>query len=350
MNFESDNVTSVSPAIMDAIVAANAGSASSYGADAITKRLDELFSRLFETDVAVMPVVTGTAANALSLATFLPGYGAAYCHAHAHINAHEAGAPEFYSGGGRLVSIEGAHAKYDAAALGAALDEVPPDFVHMAKPAIVSLSQSTELGVVYSLDEVRAIASLARGRGLAVHMDGARFGNALVRLGCSPADLTWRAGVDVLSFGATKNGALAAEAVVLFDKSKRERLAYLHKRGGHLLSKMRFISAQLEAYLKDDLWLENARHANRMATRLAEGLGSIEAASLAHPVEANEVFASLPDAAITALAKDGFGFFRRGGAGLATIRLVTAHNTRAEDVEAFLAAAARHAGSVRRRA
>ena len=155
MNFESDNVTSVSPAIMDAIVAANAGSASSYGADAITKRLDELFSRLFETDVAVMPVVTGTAANALSLATFLPGYGAAYCHAHAHINAHEAGAPEFYSGGGRLVSIEGAHAKYDAAALGAALDEVPPDFVHMAKPAIVSLSQSTELGVVYSLDEVR---------------------------------------------------------------------------------------------------------------------------------------------------------------------------------------------------
>ena len=293
MNFASDNVTSVAQPIMDAIVAANAGSVSSYGGDGVTQRLDAAFSRLFETEVAVMPVVTGTAANALALATFVPSYGAVYCHAHAHINLEEAGAPEFYSGGAKLVSIEGDHAKYDVKALARSLDAVPPNFVHMAKPAVVSLTQSSELGAVYALDEVRAIASLAHERGLAMHMDGARFANALVRLGCSPADLTWRAGVDVLSFGATKNGALAAEAVVLFDTTKRERLAYLHKRGGHLLSKMRFISVQLEAYLTDDLWLRNARHANRMAARLAEGLGAIDGAELAHPVEANEVFVRL---------------------------------------------------------
>ncbi len=207
MNFASDNVTSVAQAIMDAIVAANAGSVSSYGGDAVTQRLDVAFSRLFETEVAVMPVVTGTAANALALATFVPSYGAVYCHAHAHINLEEAGAPEFYSGGAKLVPIEGAHAKYDVKALARALDAVPPNFVHMAKPAVVSLTQSSELGAVYSLDEVRAIASIAHARGLAMHMDGARFANALARLSCAPADLTWRLGVDVLSFGATKHGA-----------------------------------------------------------------------------------------------------------------------------------------------
>lgn len=341
MNFRSDNVTGVSPEIMAALVAANQGTASSYGADAVTKGLEKSFGELFGCEVAVFPVVTGTATNALALATLVPAYGAIYCHEESHINLEEAGAPEFYTGGAKLMPLAGEHGRFAASALGERINTALGGGVHWSKPSAVSITQSTEAGTVYPLDQVRAIAGLAKEKGLRVHMDGSRLANALARLGCAPADLTWKLGVDALSFGATKNGALGAEAVVLFrpQAAERQRLAYLHKRGGHLVSKMRFVSAQLEAYVKGGLWLKNAAHANTMAARLDEGLRKIPGIMLEHPVEANEVFLRLPEPVIKALQADGAGFARWGAADTTLIRLVAAFATTEKDVDDFLAAA-----------
>ena len=336
MKFASDNVSGVAPEIMAALQAANAGTASSYGADDWTGRLQAQFAELFETELAVMPVVSGTAANALALAVLTPPYGAIYCHAESHVNLEEAGAPEFYAGGAKLIPLAGAEAKFSAQALEDALATVPEDFVHVARPSAVTITQSTELGALYSLDEVAAIGAAARRHGLYFHMDGARFANAVAALGVSPAELTWRLGVDALSFGATKNGAMAAEAVVLFDKSLFVDLAYRHKRGGHLLSKMRFVSAQLEAYLADDLWLRSAAHANAMAARLAAGLEATDGAELAARVAANEVFVALPDAVIEAVAAAGWGLHRWGGPASRTVRLVAAFDTGEADVDGVL--------------
>ncbi len=341
MNFSSDNVTGVAPEIMAALAAANAGPAASYGADAITERLARRFSDLFEREVVVFPVATGTAANALALACLTPPWGVVYGHREAHFQVDECGAPEFYAGGAKLRPLEGAHGKITAADLEAAI--MGRGVVHHAQPASVSLTQSTEAGTVYQAAEVEAIAEVCRRHGLGLHVDGSRFANAVAALNRSPADLTWRAGVEALSFGATKNGAMAAEAVVFFDPGKAEEFAFRRKRGGHLFSKMRFLSAQLEAYLEGDLWLRNARHANLMATRLAEGLESLPGAQLQHPVEANEIFVSLPDPVIRGLLADGFKFYRWDNEASVVIRLVTAFDTAASDVDAFLAAACRHA-------
>ena len=348
MNFRSDNVTGVSPEIIAALVAANRGTASSYGADAVTKGLEKSFGDVFGCEVAVFPVVTGTATNALALATLVPAYGAIYCHEEAHINLEEAGAPEFYTGGAKLMPLAGAHGRFAASALGARIDTALGGGVHWSKPSAVSVTQSTEAGTVYPLDQLRAIVGLAKEKGLRVHMDGSRLANALARLGCSPADLTWKLGVDALSFGATKNGALGAEAVVLFRPAlaERQRLAYLHKRGGHLVSKMRFVSAQLEAYVKDGLWLKNAAHANAMAARLDAGLRKIPGIVLEHPVEANEVFLRLPEKVIQALQSDGAGFARWGAADTTLIRLVAAFATTETDVDDFLAAAKKRVAEV----
>lgn len=336
MNFASDNVAGAAPEILAAVTAAAAGTAAAYGADALTARLTRRFADLFEREVAVFPVATGTAANALALAAVTPPWGAIYGHADSHIQTDECGAPEMFTGGAKLVALPGAHGKLTAETLRQALAEAGAGVVHRVQPAALSLSQATEAGTVYRPAEVAALAEVAHDHGLTVHMDGARFANAVVALGVRPADITWRAGVDVLSFGATKNGALAAEAVVFFRPELAASVAFRRKRSGHLVSKMRFLSAQLDAYLADDLWLRLARHANAMARRLAEGLATVPGARLRDPVEANEVFVSLPEPVIQGLSEAGFIFYRWRGS---VIRLVTAFNTDPAVVEALITAA-----------
>ena len=342
MSFESDNITGVASAILAALERANDGTAVPYGNDPLTRRVRARIQELFETEADVFLVATGTAANALSLAVMAPPYGAIYCHPESHVHVDECGAPEFYTGGGKLIALPDRGGKIRADDLEPAVRAIRRG-VHQVRPAAVSITQATECGTVYTLGEVRAIAAAAHALGLKVHMDGARFANALVGLGCSPADATWRAGVDALSFGATKNGALAAEAAVLFERGLDETFAYRQKRGGHLFSKMRYLAAQFDAYLEDDLWLCNARHANAMATRLAGGLEAVPGALFRYPVEANEIFVFLPDPVIRGLAGDGFPVFRWEGEDSTLVRLVTAFDTEAAEVDGFVQSALRHA-------
>ena len=345
MNFESDYIGGACEPVMAALNAANRDESLSYGDDETTQALQAKFSAVFETEVRVFPVISGTAANALSISTFVPPYGAIYCHTACHLTRHEAGAPEFFTGGAKLVSVSGADAKIALPDLAAALAAAQQGDVHCVQPAALSLSQATESGTVYTVDEVGALTALARDWGLTVHMDGARFANAVVHLGCTPADVTWRAGIDVLSFGATKNGALGAEAVVFFKPDLAHTFELRRKRGGHLLSKMRFVSVQLDAYLEGGLWLDNARHANAMAQRLADGLADIDGVSLAHPTEGNQVFASVPQALAANLEAEGFRFHRWPGGPNPVIRLVLAHDTAPDKVDALLAAARRLAAT-----
>ncbi len=346
MNFCSDNVSGASQEIVDAVAQANQGAAMPYGADPLSDRLRQRFNDIFETEVAVFPVATGTAANALALSVMAPPYGAILCLQESHAWEDECGAPEFYSGA-KLVPLAGEHGKLTPDNLQAALGRFQVGFVHHSQPAAVTLSQATEAGTIYSVDEIRAISALCRKRDLKLHMDGARFANALVSLGCSPAEATWRAGLDALSFGATKNGALAAEAVVLFDQALAGEFGYRRKRAGHLWSKMRFLSVQLEAYLNDDLWLRNAGHANAMAARLAAGLADLPDAELLHPVQANELFMTLPPRVSEGLLADGFQFYPWAAGGPHCVRLVTAFNTSEQDVEAMIAAAHRYAAAAK---
>jgi threonine aldolase len=339
VSFTSDNASGVAPEILRALADANEGAAMPYGEDAITRRVEKQLAEVFETDVVVFPVATGTAANALSLSVMVPPFGAVYCHEQAHVMVDECGAPEFYTGGAKLVPLSGANGKFDATGLAAAIKDV--GVVHAVQPAAVSLTQASEAGTVYTPTEIAAVAEVARGHGLGLHMDGARFANALVAGNHSPAEMTWKAGIEALSFGATKNGALGAEAVVFFKPELAATFAYRRKRGGHLFSKMRFLSAQLDAYLRDDLWLRNARHANAMAERLSTGLTAIAGVNLSHPVEANEIFARMPEAMIASLQAQGFGFYSWGAESRCEIRLVTSFDTNPEDVEAFIVAASR---------
>lgn len=340
MNFASDNTAGAAPEIMAAIQRANDGHAVSYGGDETTARLKERFADVFEHEVEVFPVVTGTAANALSIAAIAPPYGAVICHELSHIHLDECGAPEMFSGGAKLLAVGGASGKIAPAAVKSVLDAYPAGVVHHVQPAALSLTQSTELGAVYSVEEIAALAATVRERGLRLHMDGARLANAVASLGVSPAELTWKAGVDILSFGATKNGALAAEAVIVFNRDIGSDLAFRRKRAGHLLSKMRFVSAQLEAYLEGGLWLRLAAHANAMTARLANGLAAAGADIPIVP-QANEIFPRLPVAAIERLRKGGARFHPWPMAGdsadARTIRLVTSFQTREDDVDRFLA-------------
>jgi threonine aldolase len=259
-SFASDNVSSACPEVTEALINVNEGNAISYGDDECSHNLAALFSELFEKDVKVFPVVSGTAANALALAAITPSFGKIFCHAMSHINTDECATPEFFTGGAKLIPIDSDDGKIRPAALAEVIRGAGN--VHSAQPAALSITQSCETGTVYRLDEIAAVCAEAHRHKLNVHMDGARFGNALVSLDTSPAEMTWRAGVDVLSFGGTKNGCIAAEAVVFFNSELVHSFPFLQKRSGHLLSKMRFVSAQLEAYLKDDVWRRNARHAN----------------------------------------------------------------------------------------
>ena len=338
MNFKSDNEAPAHPAVLQAVIDSNDDYATAYSDDRYSKALDSAFSALFETDCYVLPVATGTVANCVALAELSPPWGAVLCHQQAHINNDEGGAPEFYTHGAKLMTLPGDQGKIEPEAVGALIDGAGVHGVHNVKPAVVSITQATECGTVYRPDEVRAIADVAQARGLPLHMDGARFANAVAHLGCSPAEITWQAGVDVLAFGATKNGALTAEALVVFGHPEwREGLERRRKRGGHLLSKMRYVSAQLLAMLNDNLWLELATKANARADQLARGIEQCPHATLEWPVEANEVFMRARPEQLAELKDQGFEFhIWPGHNDLA--RLVCSFATTKEDVENFVKA------------
>ena len=340
MNFISDNAYGAAPEILEALEKVNDGAVAPYGEDEITAQTVDRLSELFERKVAAFPVLTGTAANALALGTITPSYGAIFCHEESHLAVDECGAPEFFSGGARLVQLKGNGAKITP-------DEVSRHLplyrrgVHGSQPAAISIAQATEYGLAYTPPEISALADLAHREGMALHMDGARFANALAYLGGTPAEVTWKAGVDVMSFGATKNGALCAEAVVFFNEDLVRDFEYRRKRAGHLLSKMRFVSAQLNAYLADGRWLDWARRANGVARRLAQELGQIPGVELTFPVEANEVFARMPDELIARLRGEGAQFYdwSESQDGRKVVRLVLSCLTPAEDISRFLAVA-----------
>lgn len=313
MRFASDNSGPVHPKIMQALEAANDGWALPYGNDDLTRRAAEKVRNAFEhPDAAVYFVATGSAANALALATITKPYQTIYCTAEAHIEEDECNAPEFYTGGAKLTLVASEHAKMNPDALGTKLSGTPS--VHNAQRGPVSLTQVTERGTVYSLDELKELTKLARRHDIPVHLDGARFANALATLDCSAADMSWKAGVDIVSFGGTKNGLMAAEAVVIFDKSLAWEFELRRKRAGHLFSKSRFLSAQMDAYLTDDLWLGMARSANAAAQRLARGLRDIPGVTLRHPPQANMIFADLPTPAHKRLQAAGAQYYPEQGA------------------------------------
>jgi threonine aldolase len=333
MSFCSDNTASVCPEILAAIAAANCGLAVAYGDDPWTARLEAVLGDFFGTAVRAFAVTTGTAANALALATLAPPYGAIFAHREAHIETDECGAPGFFSGGAQLELLEGAHGKLAAATLAAALDGRAVS-VHSVQPAAVSISQATERGTVYRPAEISALAEAAHARGLHLHMDGARFANAVIYLGCHPGDVTWRAGLDVLSFGATKNGALGAEAVVFFNRDLVRDFELRRKRAGHLLSKLRFVSAQLLAYIESEVWRRNAERSNAFARSIGEAAG----ARLLHPIEANEVFLNLGDSGKASLRAAGFEFYDWDSPASGVARLVTSWDQDERHVEALCAA------------
>jgi len=331
--FSSDNVTGACPEVMDAIVAANEGIVESYGNDKWSLNLQKKLSEIFETDVVVFPVVSGTAANALALSVLSPAFGKIFCNELSHINTDECGAPEFFSGGAKLVTMSSEDGKINAKDLSQNIRGT--GIVHLAQPAAVSITQACETGTVYQLEEIKSIAETAHEHGLKVHMDGARFANAIVSLDVSPAEMTWKSGIDVLSFGGTKNGCLTAEAVVFFKPELVGNFPYLHKRSGQLLSKMRFVSAQLEAYISNDVWLRNARNANAMAKLLSEGLAKFPNIKLAYTTQSNEVFVHLPSSTINLLNAKGYNVSEDELDGK-SVRFVTAWNTVSDDIDKLI--------------
>lgn len=348
MNFASDNTAGVAPDILQALIAGNGGFAMGYGNDDVTRAVEARIGELFECDAAVFLVPTGTAANALALAHVSPPWGAVFAHAEAHTLTDECGAPEFFGGGLKLVGIPGFGCKVTPEALAEAVSRYEGHAPHQVVPAAFSFAQATEAGTIYRPDEIAGLAEVAHAHGMKVHMDGARFANALVRLNASPAEATWKAGVDVLSLGATKGGALAAEAVVVFDRKLAANMAERRKRAGHLLSKHRFLALQFQAFLAGDCWLRLARHANAMADRLAAGLAA-GGHPPAWPVEANLVFILVSKAVEARLKASGARYYVRHSDSLTgplapdqcLIRLVASFATEAAEVDRFVSLAAK---------
>lgn len=345
MFFASDNASPVPPQVMAALAEANQGYATPYGADTLMDQVrDEIRTQFEAPDAAVYLVATGTAANVLSLACLCPPWGTIFCHRNAHVEEDECGAPEFYTGGAKLTLLEGADAKFSAETLAKALDFTARAGVHNVQKGAVTLTNATEAGAVYSPAEVADIAATAREHGVPVHMDGARFANALVASGCAPAELTWKAGVDVLSFGGTKNGLMGVEAVILFNPELAWEFELRRKRGGHLFSKHRYLSAQMAAYLQDGLWRKLAAQANAAAQALSQGILARPGTALLHPTQANEVFASWPRAGHRAATDAGAQYYlwpanqTLDGPDDAPVsaRLVCSWSTTADDVAAFL--------------
>ena len=333
VKFASDNVAGACPEVLDAIIKANDGDSTPYGNDKWSVNLQNKFSEIFEKDVIVYPTASGTAANALALSVLTPVFGNIYCHKLSHINTDECGAPEFYTGGAKLVTLKGVNGKITSQELSDNVGGV--GVVHHTQPSVTSITQLCETGEAYKLNEIKEISETAHKHNLKMHMDGARFANALVSLGATPAEMTWKSGIDVLSFGATKNGCIAAEAIIFFKPELVGNLPFLMKRSGHLLSKMRFISAQLEAYISNDVWLRNAKHANKMGKKLSEGLNLNPNIELAYPTDANEVFAKFPRPIIEHLNSEGYKMNEEELDGKAA-RLVTAWNTEESDVDQLL--------------
>ena len=343
MNFASDNVYGVHPSIMAALAAANGATAPSYGGDGFTQQAEERLKQVFGCDLRAFLVMTGTAANGLSLSAITPGHGAIICHAEAHIAVDECNAPEHFTGGAKIIGLNGPGGKITPAMV----EKTLKGFIrgeHDPKPRGVSLTNATELGTVYAPAEVKAFSDLIRPRGMKLHMDGARFANAVAGLGVTPADLTWKAGVDVLSFGATKNGAMMLEAVIFFDLALAEDFAYRRMRSGQLMSKSRYLGAQMLAYLEQNLWLENARRANALAQKLSDGLRQFNAIRIPNPVAANEVFAVMPRTLYDRLLSSGAKFYDWMPDSLGDAispdeifaRFVLSFATPEEDVDAFL--------------
>ncbi|CAN5316631.1 low specificity L-threonine aldolase [soil metagenome] len=329
MRFFSDNAAPVSPAVMAAIAAADQLD-TAYDGDRWSQRLDAAFTDLFETHCEAMWVSTGTAANCLALAALCPPHGGILCHEEAHVEADEGGAPEFFTHGAKLMTIAGEGAKLTPDAVRDYIGRVK-DGVHWIRPHALTITNATEYGRVYTPDEVAALGAVARDHGLGFHMDGARFANAVARLGCAPADLTWRAGIDALSFGFTKNGGLSAEALVFFRPGLAEDTKRRRKRSGHLLSKGRYLAAQILALLEGDLWLDNARAANAAATLIGQAAGT----RCTQPVEANEIFIRLTPQEAASLRALGYDFYDWGEG---EARFVTAWDTRKEDAASLAAA------------
>ena len=344
MDFSSDNAGPAVPQVIEALQNANSGFVPSYGSDPLSNRVKERVRDIFEAPRAeIYLVATGTAANALALSCLCPPWSAVYCHRHSHVEEDECGAPEFFTGGAKLVLIDGDHAKMSVTALHSALSEAAPVGVHNVQRGAVSLTNATECGTIYNCDEVAELCSVAQEYGLPVHMDGARLANAIAALDCKPADLTWRAGIDILSLGGTKNGLLAAEAVVLFNPERAWEFELRRKRSGHLFSKLRFLSAQMDAYLDNGLWLQLATEANRAARRLAGGL---PISAILYPQDANMVFAALPEDVVHRLQNAGANFYLWPAAQKLldptthskAIRLVCSWSTTDAEVDRFIAA------------
>lgn len=347
MNFASDNVYGVDPRIMQAMVAANGRLTDvSYCHDDGAKAVDARLSKIFGREVKAFLVMNGTGANSLALSTLAPPHGAIFCHETSHINTDECNCPELFTGGAKLITLPGDGGKIAPESVAAKLGYFGHG-EHGPKPTALSVSNVTELGRVYSPAEVAALSAVVRPKGMKMHMDGARFANALVAAGCTPAELTWKSGIDVLSFGGTKNGGMMLEAVVFFDLPLAEDFLYRRKRSGQLLSKGRFLSAQMLAYLEDDVWLANARRANDLASKLGKGLAASNRIRLSQPVEASEVFAIMPKALFEAVQKKGAQFYDWPVDGLAEdevhCRFVTSWATPEAHVTDFLALVRAHA-------
>ncbi|MEJ8569626.1 threonine aldolase family protein [Elongatibacter sediminis] len=340
LNFRSDNESPAAPEIMQALSQANEGTAWSYAEDDWSRALDRAFSELFEATTTVIPISTGTAANSIALACLTEPWNLVFCHRGAHVFNDEGGAPEFFGHGLRLMPLDGDDGKLRAGTLVDAVNGSEGHGVHSYAAGALTLTQSTEAGTVYRPDEIAALCAAAGDQGLSVHVDGARFGNAIATLGCAPGACTVDAGVRMMSFGASKNGCLAAEALLIFgDGALRERAERLRKRSGHLLSKMRYVSAQLLAYIDNGLWLRLAAGANAQARRFAEAIAQHPQARSEYSVEANEVFVRWTPAGFSALETAGMQFLRwPGDENLA--RFVFSHATRAEETAALCEALA----------
>ena len=333
IEFRSDNAAGVAPNILASIAEANVGSAIAYGHDEVTAQLERRVREVFEHDTArVFPVTSGTAANALALTALCPPWGSVLCHTTAHILNSEGGATSMLGGGAVMKGVPGDDFRMAPDALQAALASITWGDPHHSQPSVLSFTQPTDMGTIYPVDAVAELSAIAAGSGLKVHLDGARFANALVALGCTPAELTWKAGVDAVSLGATKNGGLSAEAIVVFDDEAADELVYRTKRSGHVTSKMRFQSTQILAYLADDLWLRLARNSNDRMVELAAGLAALPVEFVNRP-DVNMLFVRMPAEAIDHLECAGLLFYRMGPD---TIRLVTSWQTTAADIEAAL--------------
>jgi threonine aldolase len=344
MNFASDNWAGAHPAIAAALAEHASGFAAAYGASELDRKVEQRFSEIFESDVAVYFVATGTAANALSMTAVARPGGVAFAHREAHMLEDECGAPEYLTGGARLCPVDGALGRIDPAALDRAIRRYPAEFVHAGQPMAVSITQTSEVGTVYRLEDIAAIAAVCRAHGLPLHMDGARFANALVSLGCTPAEMTWKSGVDILSFGGTKNGCWCAEALVVLNREIGRDLPFLRKRAAQLFSKARFVSAQFDAYFAGDLWLASARHANNMAAALAAAIDLSSKLRLAWRPDANEVFAIMDAGTKEMLAQAGavfydwhppHGYQGEIGGNEVMCRFVTSFATTGEEIERF---------------